>query len=830
MALAVLAWGSAQGQSIVSFHVPTDLCAGSTATISFGIQSDHNVVVHNRIASLSRSERTFLPDGVQCNGSCSYVSEVTFTDFPETSVIRNVQDIKFVRINMEHSYIGDIYIGITCPNGSRASLMNYSNAGTSQCSQSIPASHKGWKSGSNVSKQTYLGDPVDSESSSNKCDSSLYGNRAGVGWNYCWSNNTTNGYTYGAGDGIIYRSGNEVYLNSSSWMYSGSTIDSSNVAQGRNFYHPDNNFNVLVGCPVNGDWSIEVMDGYSVDNGYIFEWELALNEQLVSSTNCLVTGYNIIGDGVTMLNDSLFTITAPTGITADTAVLYTFRILNACNDYIDTTAWITFHPTYNQIVRDTVDEADMPHNFRGHVISNEVADSLFAETSAAGCDSLTHYSLQLHTTWTDVTDTAICADALPFSWHGRSYLRSVTDTFKIVHPESMDSVYLLHLTVHPLGDTTVRWDRVENDLPVYFNGETFSGIADSTFHLTDRHGCDSAVHFNLNVHYNHSYEFSKSVCADELPLNWLGHTFTGPSTLMLTESDAYGADSTLKITLIVHPIYDTLLSAAICDNQGYPINGQLLDTAGSYTFHHRTVKGCDSTVRVELAVNPTNVDFTEDTVCASSCPYLFGEESFYHSGTHTSTFTNRYGCDSTITLNLTVLGEALKAEIRAIPMVVTPDDNEVRLYDASSGNNDRRWDIDGNVNDLRNQTFTYPIDQDSVPLMLIVSSHDGCHDTAYAVLRIDRSALAIPNVFTPTQATNNTWQPEMRDIEWMEIWIYNRDGQLVRHFEGLDMHWDGTTEDGTACRQASYVYTMRYRTTAKPEQTVMQTGSILLIR
>ena len=86
------------------------------------------------------------------------------------------------------------------------------------------------------------------------------------------------------------------------------------------------------------------------------------------------------------------------------------------------------------------------------------------------------------------------------------------------------------------------------------------------------------------------------------------------------------------------------------------------------------------------------------------------------------------------------------------------------------------------------------------------------------------------NVFTPTQATNNTWQPEMRDIEWMEIWIYNRDGQLVRHFEGLDMHWDGTTEDGTACRQASYVYTMRYRTTAKPEQTVMQTGSILLIR
>ena len=64
----------------------------------------------------------------------------------------------------------------------------------------------------------------------------------------------------------------------------------------------------------------------------------------------------------------------------------------------------------------------------------------------------------------------------------------------------------------------------------------------------------------------------------------------------------------------------------------------------------------------------------------------------------------------------------------------------------------------------------------------------------------------------------------------LEIWIYSREGLLVTHLEGVDASWDGNSADGTPCRQGSYVYHLRYRTTIRPQQEKTETGTILLIR
>ena len=68
-------------------------------------------------------------------------------------------------------------------------------------------------------------------------------NAPGYGWNYCWSDNTTAGFTYAPGAGsLIYRSVNaNGYPAAFPTTYGGNVtiFDSSDVAAGTQCYHPD---------------------------------------------------------------------------------------------------------------------------------------------------------------------------------------------------------------------------------------------------------------------------------------------------------------------------------------------------------------------------------------------------------------------------------------------------------------------------------------------------------------------------------------------------------------------------------------------------------------
>ena len=244
------------------------VCAGTEVELSVGydflsaLQVDS--VGSEQLTSLSVSDTIFLPDGQPCGNppSCSYVSPVTFTSFSPAATIQSANDILFVRINIEHSFIGDIWIRLTCPNQQYVSILKKYNGGSSSCSGQIPASEWGW-SGSG-SAGAFLGNANDDTGGG--CTPTPMGQC----WNYCWSNATNQGYQYAAG--------NYVYATSS---VTNGRCDSTNTAQMTNVYHPDGSFANLIGCPMNGTWSIEVMDGYSIDNGYLCGWEIALDPALL---------------------------------------------------------------------------------------------------------------------------------------------------------------------------------------------------------------------------------------------------------------------------------------------------------------------------------------------------------------------------------------------------------------------------------------------------------------------------------------------------------------------------------------------------------------------
>ncbi|MBK9013285.1 MAG: hypothetical protein IPM82_03980 [Saprospiraceae bacterium] len=111
--------------------------------------------------------------------------------------------------------------------------------------------------------------------------------------------------------------------------------------------------------------------------------------------------------------------------------------------------------------------------------------------------------------------------------------------------------------------------------------------------------------------------------------------------------------------------YEIMETAVICSGATYSFNGQQLNQPGNYTDTLATVHGCDSTVVLSLEV----VDSIEVAFAASICEgqsYPFNNELLTQSGTYTANYTAMGGCDSTVTLTLTVLPIATGTQVLSI--------------------------------------------------------------------------------------------------------------------------------------------------------------------
>ncbi len=287
-------------------------CTGDSLNLIAGYDQVSNLQLDTvqslQATTLAVTDTIFLPDGQDCGNGCSYSSPVTFTAFAPSATIQSANDILYVRLSIEHSYIGDLWIRLSCPNGQYVSLMRkYGSSGSSSCSSAVPASEYGWL-GAGGSSYSFFGLYYEPDGST--CSPAA--NTMGTCWNYCWSNATNQGYQYACGDSHVYNNCNHI---------NGNYVDSTNTVNMTNVYHPDGSFSNLIGCPMNGVWSIEVVDAWGSDNGYVCGWELALDPslmpadwsyQIVMDTTYLVgpgaNGDEIVPDTAGVLEYTLYVV------------------------------------------------------------------------------------------------------------------------------------------------------------------------------------------------------------------------------------------------------------------------------------------------------------------------------------------------------------------------------------------------------------------------------------------------------------------------------------------------------------------------------------------
>jgi len=116
-----------------------------------------------------------------------------------------------------------------------------------------------------------------------------------------------------------------------------------------------------------------------------------------------------------------------------------------------------------------------------------------------------------------------------------------------------------------------------------------------------------------------------------------------------------GCDSLVTYTVDFNPVYNETINAGLCDNAPYTLpDGTTTNVAGNYTFNFQTNAGCDSTYVVNLQVSPTyNLSF--DAATCAGVPYVLPNGNTVSAGgTYVNNLTTLAGCDSTITVNLVV--------------------------------------------------------------------------------------------------------------------------------------------------------------------------------
>ena len=272
-----------------------------------------------------------------------------------------------------------------------------------------------------------------------------------------------------------------------------------------------------------------------------------------------------------------------------------------------------------------------------------------------GCDSTVTLNLVVYPNVTSTQNIAICQNALPYSWNNQSLTAAGTYTTVLQNINGCDSTATLNLIINPNVTSTQNITICQNALPYSWNNQSLTFAGTYTTILKNINGCDSTVTLNLIVNPNIASSQKITICQNALPYSWNNESLTAAGNYTTVLQNINGCDSTVTLNLVVNPNVSSTQQITICQNAlPYRWNNQSLSAAGTYTTLLQNINGCDSTVTLNLVVNP-NVSSTQQiTICQNSLPYRWNNQSLTAVGTYTTILQNINGCDSTVTLNLIV--------------------------------------------------------------------------------------------------------------------------------------------------------------------------------
>jgi gliding motility-associated-like protein len=458
--------------------------------------------------------------------------------------------------------------------------------------------------------------------------------------------------------------------------------------------------------------------------------------------------------------------------------LDTLKTIYGCDSVITTN--LSVNKTYDLTLKKAICEGEsLKIGTSVYNVSGTYKNTL---KSNRNCDSVLTTILTVYPKKFFTQKISICADvfvAVGIKKYNKTGIYK--DTLKVI-ATGCDSILTTDLTVNPFYSnnqkiTICQGQKIKIGSSIYTLSGTYKDVLKSKF------GCDSLVTTILTVNPVLKLTQKKEIC-EKQTFTFGGHTYTQTGTYVDTLKTLKGCDSIVTTQLTVRLKGKKTITASICAGEKYGLAGKNYSSTGIFYDTLKTIYGCDSILTLNLTVRPLNNVSEKKTICENEI-LIVDKKRLDKSGIYQYKFKNKYACDSLYTLNLTVLDTSIFYQ----------------EYILCAGDSIRAG----------NKIFTKIGDYQS-----IMQSITGCDSTL--MLHIQPGTvdfcedkycrMFIPNSFSPNDdKVNDYFQVFSPVASITRLQIFDRWGNLHYDESSLNPRWDGTTaRGGSLLPNGVYVY------------------------
>ncbi|MFW6327191.1 MAG: T9SS type A sorting domain-containing protein [Bacteroidota bacterium] len=199
----------------------------------------------------------------------------------------------------------------------------------------------------------------------------------------------------------------------------------------------------------------------------------------------------------------------------------------------------------------------------------------------------------------------------------------------------------------------------------FLNGNFVTNSSDSDIELmqadtneimliANNSNCSDTASLDIYVNPSYTDTLHETICqGDTIHIAQQPFFDQGIYTINLTSTS--NCDSTIILDLTVNPVYQEVLYDTICQGDTIHIAQQPFFDQGIYTINLTSTSNCDSTIILDLTVNPVYQEVLYDTICQGDTFFLYDDSiAITQSGVYQEDLLSVHGCDSANAIHLWV--------------------------------------------------------------------------------------------------------------------------------------------------------------------------------
>jgi hypothetical protein len=227
-----------------------------------------------------------------------------------------------------------------------------------------------------------------------------------------------------------------------------------------------------------------------------------------------------------------------------------------------------------------------------------------------GCDS---GWLDAGTAFTSITNLLVIeqCDSVQISANGPYYYQTGFYTEYVISSNGCDSTILADITINSSDymDTLVviscdvyDWNQIVYDE---------SGIYQQTY--TNAQGCDSILTLDLTINGSEINTDTQVHCDSFLWQNGVTYTSSNSTAIDFLQN-SQGCDSIIELDLTIYNSSNTIFNESVCNTNSFSWNDSVYTQSGEYVYTYTNTNGCDSSITLNLSL----VNFPEIELSANN--------------------------------------------------------------------------------------------------------------------------------------------------------------------------------------------------------------------